>query len=214
MKASGDAAIIGHGRSPEDKGWGKQIDQCDYVLRLWDWTWQPPIDYGSRFDIGMYEIAAPHMKQFMTYNDANPTLHWIAVIIKHNSYFGPLVAGTDLFDISYWEEMGKIMGAEGGCKPGVFRFQRGAVLACYAMVKLPITRCILVGHDNTRAREAMSIEEGHNPIYVDSPVCLSFRDYEPGLTKYGHHDYAMEGEVLSKIAHERSIELVHAQDIW
>jgi hypothetical protein len=42
-------AIIGHGPSPEGRGWGYKIDQMP-VVRMHNHLWQYPRDYGTRLD--------------------------------------------------------------------------------------------------------------------------------------------------------------------
>lgn len=51
-------AVIGHGPSPTGRGWGKKIDACDAVIRMWECGWQKPEDYGTRYDYGVFNLAA------------------------------------------------------------------------------------------------------------------------------------------------------------
>lgn len=51
-------AVIGHGPSPTGRGWGKKIDACDAVIRMWECGWQRAEDYGTRYDYGVFNLAA------------------------------------------------------------------------------------------------------------------------------------------------------------
>lgn len=46
--------VVGHGPSMVGKGLGEVIDKHNVVIRMVEWGWQNPIDYGDKYNIGIY----------------------------------------------------------------------------------------------------------------------------------------------------------------
>jgi hypothetical protein len=74
-------AVIGHGRSPEGRGWAPRIDACDVVVRMWDWHWQSA-DYGTKYDYGLFEVHWTILQNFQAHNQRTPAMGWIASDIR------------------------------------------------------------------------------------------------------------------------------------
>lgn len=47
-------AVIGHGPSPEGKGLGREIDEADEVIRMFNCEWQSLKDYGEKYTYGIF----------------------------------------------------------------------------------------------------------------------------------------------------------------
>ena len=71
-------AVVGHGLTPKGKGWGYNIDRSDVVVRMWNYHWQTPKDYGRKYDYGMFEISKTELARFNRHNVRFPGLGWLA----------------------------------------------------------------------------------------------------------------------------------------
>src|SRR5678816_711293 len=144
-------AVIGHGLSPEGRTWGGLIDECDVVIRMWNWNyqWNRPQDYGKKYTYGFYEISPTEMARFWRYNKAKPDQFWIGSQLKE--YTGELPAPTTVVDPSRWEADGRALGGEGVGKR--LRLTRGARAALWALERIPsgTGRVVLVGFDSVKA---------------------------------------------------------------
>lgn len=204
--------VVGHGHSPVGKGWGKRIDSGDAVIRLWNWHWQDPLDWGVKYDWGFFEIHHTSLSQYHKKNKKHPTEGYIGAILQDFPE-KKLPPNTVEWDPKPVAGVGYSMGGVG--TKGRLRLTRGVQAACWALeYKLPGEELILVGFDNTYLGRSLSIEKGFPAAYVNDPACSNFRDYAGGLTKYGNHDYAIEKPLLLRLGRERGVKVSFAQDIW
>lgn len=211
------AVIVGHGLSPKGKGWGAKIDNCDTVVRMWNWHWQNKFDYGTKYDYGFFEINSAEMARYHRHNVCKPARGWVATTLHSNvgrkEYTGEFPFPTEIVSSEEWEAEGRRLGGMG--LKGRLVLSRGVRAAAWALYWLPKGhRLVLVGFDNVYKQRALPITEGYPPEFVDCPACFPFRDYTGGGTKYGNHDYAVEGPLLRAIAAKREVTLLHAQDLW
>lgn len=205
--------IVGHGRSPEGRGWGRKIDRCSLVVRMWDWLpWQDAKDYGRKFDIGLFEIDPHFTATFWRHKQADPAMFWIGSVLSRPERCR-IPEGTALVHQEPWNDIGKQMGGIG--ETGDLQFTRGTIAACWAIENsAPGDRIILVGFDNVKRGRTLSIEEGFSPAYRENPGSLSFRGYREEETKQGNHDFAVELPVLKHLATGHRVRLVFAEDVW
>ena len=213
MKPTGDSitiAIVGHGRSPEGKGWGKRIDSCEYVIRMWNWYWQDEADYGTKYDYGVLEDPQGILRNFEKFNQHEPTCGYVVSQLNHRIMpnFPPK---TILVDQQPWTEIGVQLGGMGAT--GRLQFTRGTVAACWAIESARRgDRIILVGFDNVYERTALSIEKGFAAKWQKDPT-----NYWSGYTegrRYGNHDFAIENPVLQHLAAKHGVTVVYSQDAW
>lgn len=207
-------AIIGHGRSAEGKRWRGHIDHCDLVVRMWDWQWQAPDDYGTKYDFGLFEIAAGQMERFYKFNKRQPRRGWLASFLWRPGNAVTLPAKTEIIDQRRWTWIGTSVFGGMGTK-GKLEFTRGTVAACWAIeCAQPGDTVILVGFDNVQAGMALPIETSFAPEYRSEPSSFHFDGYLEGQQKYGNHDFAAEWPVMDYIAERRGVRLRFAHDEW
>lgn len=213
------AAVIGHGKSPVGKLWGGKIDACDFVLRMWDWQWQKPEDWGTKYDYGLIEAFGWGINTFWEHNAHKPAICW--VLSQRPEWERELdrlklPKPNNIVNSDRYERIGKRDGARG--TTGNFKIQRGAVAACWMLEQPNICEVVLVGFDNAYKGKALTIAEGYPAEYVGLPSTYPFKDYEKyakvGSTKYGNHDYAAERPLLDRIAKAQRVKLSFAQDVW
>ena len=212
-------AVVGHGRSPEQRGWGSLIDDCDVVLRLWDWEWQDKEDYGRKYDIGYYTANRFYIKKLTEFSLARPSVTWIGqVLVEPNRRMDVHTiqgAKTKLFDDTGWLKIGTKLGGKGN--NGRFILSRGACTACWAAENIQDgSTLVLVGFDNVRAETVLPLDEAFPPAFRTNQGTISFSGYptEAGQTKEGPHDFAVEGKIIQAVAKKHCVEVVHAQDFW
>lgn len=210
-----DVVVVGHGLSAEGKGWGTKIDSCGVVVRMWNYHWQNPVDYGERYDYGFYEILPTEMARFYKHNCKTPLKGWWATrTYAHTKpYFGELPPGTEEFNSEPWAAEAMKMGGVG--TKGRLHFTRGTRAAAIAMLKMqPGQSLILVAFDSTYARLGLTIRDGFPQVYVECPAGFPFRDYVGNVTKYGNHDYQVEKPFLEKVAERAKVKLLWSQEFW
>lgn len=205
-------AIIGHGRSPEGKLWGRLIDQCDTVIRMWDCAWQDALDYGTKYDVGLLEAHPQMMKTFQQNNRRKPARGWVASIL-HQPDRCDLPKGTELVDQAPWNALGQKLGGLGAT--GRLQFTRGTIATCWAIERARRgSTIVLVGFDNIAAGKTLDIEQAFSPTYRRNPGTFSFSSYKGGVSKAGNHDFAIELPVMQHLARRHRVRLVAAGDIW
>jgi len=206
-------AIIGHGRSAEGQGWGRHIDACSLVVRMWDCHWQAPTDYGRKYDYGLFEIAGGITEKFNRFNQRDPRRGWIASFLWRAHTAIALPAKTEIIDQRRWTSVGVEIGGMG--TRGKLQFTRGTIAACWAIENAkPDDKVILVGFDNVMARVALPIETGFSPGYRAEPSTFHFDGYVEGAARYGNHDFGVEYPVMKRLASRNGVEVVFAQREW
>lgn len=206
-------AIIGHGSSPTGRGWGRYIDACGKVVRMWNWHWQNLLDYGEAYHVGFYELHPTEMARFHRYNQRTPQHHWLGVRSHHKPYFEAPLSPTVEIDPHPWVSLGISLGGMG--TKGRLVLTRGSTAAAWAVEQAkPGDRVILVGFDNTKAGVALTKVDGFPNAYVESAGIFPFRNYKGGERRYSNHDYGVERPLLETLAERGNVELSFAEDIW
>lgn len=206
-------AIIGHGKSPEGKGWGTRIDAYNRVVRQWNWHWQNEEDWGKRFDYGFYELQPTEMARFFRHVCRKPMVGWIGTRNRHHKpYDGGVPLPTlETVDLRAWEALGMALGGVG--TKGRLGLTRGTQAALWAITTASRgDQVALVGYDNVYAGLVLEKEDGFPQSYIDCPAGFPFRDYKGGGTKYGNHDFAVEGPLLRSVANKAGVVLTFSQE--
>lgn len=210
--------VVGHGRSPEGKGWGSKIDQCSTVVRMWDWhPWQGLCDYGEKYDYGLFVLTPKGLYVFEQHSKLTPSRGWLAYVGKPVSGKLPNGVPTELIDPTSWCEMGLALGGAGFS--GRLTMTRGFVAAAWAIGKAkPREPVVLVGFDNVFAGINKPVEESFCPEYWRL-FNSRFEDrmakvYPVGSAKTETHDMSIELPLLYRLATERAVRLVSATEIW
>lgn len=212
MSSSDSIAIVGHGRSPEGKGWGAKIDACTVVVRMWDCHWQWTTDYGCKYDYGYFEISPRQWQRFSEHNCRTPTQGWVGGKVKAKSIGVILPAKTTIVPSVRWVELGQLMGGRG--KGGRLTLPRGVVAACWALERFRPKHCVLVGFDFTYQGKTLSIEESFPAQYLREPSTGPFKHYVAHSRVYNYHDHAIERPLLVEIARRSGTQLSFAQEVW
>lgn len=225
-------AIIGHGKSPEGKGWAPLIDACERVVRMWDWQWMGP-DYGTRYDYGIIEVHPGTMRRFWEHNERTPAKGFVASylwvpgpspakseaarareIAKARQRAPKLPVPTQVYNQRDW------LDGEGACIGGVgetgrWELTRGAFAACWAIItSSPGDTVLLVGFDNLYAGYTLPMGDAFPAAYLADPASAKFSDYFDGQTKSGNHDFPAEHGLIEYLAERRGVRLQWAQDVW
>lgn len=212
--------VVGHGRTPEGREWGDMINAADVVVRMWDWAWQEPRDYGTKYDIGLIEAHPSYLREFYAHNHASPDEYWIASIVQpgRSDWTAELPENTEVFDQLAWVSVGLAMG---GCgKTGRLRYTRGTLAALWAIENLGPKELVLVGFDSVHLGYAQPTPEAFSDAYRNNPGTFTFKPYTEQVsadgttTKHGNHDYAIERPVMEHFANASRTNLVFAQDAW
>lgn len=205
--------VIGHGRSPERKKWGKRIDnRSDFVIRMWDCAWQEPADYGVKYDYGFLELYGPVLNNFYLHNKRQPKLKWLAsVLFNGDKLQAP--PNTERIYQHRWARVGVALGGVGAS--GRLELTRGTIAGCWAIEMCePGDTVVLVGFDNIRAGIAAPIDEAFSPAYRANPGTFSFESYEAGVSKFGNHDYAIEHKIMQNVAKLYGVHVRFAEEVW
>ena len=212
-----DYAVIGHGRSPEGRGWGPKIDACGVVVRMWNWHWQKPEDYGTRYDYGLLEVAPSETERFEQNNKHTPTLGWLLLTLRDAEQCTPPTPNEKIV-ATEWVKLARSMGGRGEEKHGGrLEFCRGTQAGCWAIEHAaPGDRVILVGHDYVSLGRSQVVSEAISPEYMNSggfwPYTENF--YRPNVRRFGWTDYGIEYPTMHRLATNLGVELVLAQAIW
>lgn len=206
-------AIIGHGRSPEGRGWGSRIDACNLVVRMWDCHWQKSPDHGSRYDYGFLEAQPQLVRKFYEHRRRAPHFGFVASALT-GALDCKLPEGTTLVHQRRWNDIGRSFGGIGAT--GRLQFTRGTIAACWAIEALCHvgSSLLLVGFDNVHQGRALPIEEGFSESYRAAESTFTFRGYTEGAIRYGNHDFACEGPTLEWLCEKHGVQLEFAQDLW
>ena len=212
-KETVDIVIVGHGKSPVGKGWGKKIDAADYVVRMWDWHWQNPEDYGTKYDFGFFEIFPSMMADMARHNQHKPKIGWVGSKLFPISPPHSLPRPCEIVDQDRWCQMGIKMGGLGAT--GKLKLTRGGICACWAIEHAEKgDRITLVGYDNIHAGKTLPPKEGFPQEYLDAPSTYTFRGYVDNVQKYGNHDFGIELPLMHTLARKREVIVQFSQDVW
>lgn len=208
-------AIIGHGRSPEGRGWGERINAANHVVRMWNWHWQEPADLGTRYDTGLLEVHKLTIRDWRRHNKHQPAAGWIASLLNpYREMTRELPKDCLLLDQDTF--MRQMPRAERGVgETGVWQLTRGGIAACWALSRAREgDEMILVGFDVIKAGIALPVADAFSPDYVNSGGFFGMGAYVPGKTKEGNHDYEAERRLIEFLAARAAVKVHFAEEIW
>lgn len=207
-------AIIGHGRSPEDKAWGTMINGCDVVVRMWDWTWQQYNDYGDKYDYGLFTISPADIPVFWQRKGRPPAFGWLGYNLVPFSCKLPM--RTTKIDQARWIEFARRLG--GASTTETLHLTRGTVAACWAIENLDASSIVLVGFDNVYAGVHLPWQDAFSPeyseVYFGHKSINRSKKYPADQRQSVTHDMAIERPLLLNRAKLFGVELQFAQDVW
>jgi len=211
--------VIGHGRSPEGRGWGARIDQAATVIRMWNWHWQDSRDYGAAYHIGLLETHRKVLKQWREHNRATPERGWIASKLECSFLdMNMLPADCLVINQRQWtlSSDGRACHGRGTGPDGVWELTRGGIAACFAITHAPHgATIVLVGFDIIRGGIALPVDGAFSPAYQASGGFWGLDGYAEGVTKEGNHDYQAERRLIELLAARKgACRVVFAQDEW
>lgn len=209
-------AVIGHGRSPEGKRWAKHIDACTTVVRMWDWQWQHPADYGTKYDYGLFVLTPKGLSIFMQHNKQVPARGWLAYNGKPVPGKLPGGVPVELLDNPRWHKEIKSTGGAG--ESGEFSLTRGGAAALWAIENRSGDDVVLVGFDNVCLGVNQSIEDSFNPaywkLYMDRFKPEVEKVYPLGTSKTATHDLLAEKQYILGAAIRCDVKVLLAQHVW
>lgn len=208
-------AVIGHGRSPEGRGWGERVNACDHVVRMWNWHWQNPADLGTRYDTGLLEIHKVTIRDWRAHNQHQPAQGWIASLLSRYREMISEVPDTALVvdQDAFMRQMPRAKRGVG--ETGVWQLTRGGIAACWAIsAARQGDTVVLVGFDVIKAGIAAPVEQAFSPDYMASGGFFGMGAYVPGKTKEGNHDYPAERNLIAFLGERMAVNVQFAEDIW
>lgn len=208
-------AVIGHGRSPEGRGWGARIDGADFVVRMWNWHWQAPADYGTRYDVGLLEVHKATMADWRKHNQHEPAQGYIAsLLMRYKDMVSELPDTAMVINQEVYLRQPQRR-AWGMGETGQWQLTRGGIAACWAIsAAREGDTVVLVGFDVIKAGIAAPVEEAFSPEYMASGGFFGMGSYKPGKTKEGNHDYPAERNLIAFIGARCAVNVQFAEDIW
>lgn len=209
-------AVIGHGRSPEGRGWGERIDACGRVIRMWNWHWQVAVDHGTRYDIGLIEVHKSTIADWREHNRNKPKDGYIAsLLMRYRNMIPELPKDAILLDQHrLWLKQQRRQDWGKG-ETGNWELTRGGIAACWAIdTAKEGDELVLVGFDVIKAGIAAPVEQAFSPEYMASDGFFGMGCYVPGKTKEGNHDYPAERRLIEFLAARHAVKLSFAEDIW
>lgn len=204
------AVVVGHGRSPEGKGWGPRIDAARCVIRMWDWGWQDAADYGTRYDYGVIEIGTGLIEKAMKHKRSDPAKGWIASLLHGKP--SRLPPNSEIVDQKRWNDIGRRLGGAGAT--GRLQFTRGTIATCWAIEQERWSEIVLVGFDVILAGKTLGTEKDFSPAYRKNPGTFSFSGWRANTSKFGNHDFKVERKVIATLAEEHGVRVNFAQEVW
>lgn len=184
---------------------------------MWNWDWQQPADYGTRYDVGLLEVHPKIMKQWREFNRSTPTEGWVASQLHCGRASPPMPPNCLIVDqkTRWIDQEGRAAGIKGAGETGEWELTRGGIAACWAMEHVsPRGEVILVGFDNIAAGIALPPEAAFSPEYQAHGGFWGMDGYKGGVSKEGNHDYIAEGLLLKAMAARLGIVLRFAEDVW
>lgn len=182
---------------------------------MWNWHWQKPEDYGTRYTIGVLEVHKQIMAQFREHNQHQPKDGWIAsLLLRYRNMVNELPPKTQLVQQEAWLRMPR-RHDRGVGETGLWQLTRGGIAACWALQNSQAgDHVILVGFDVIKAGIAAPVADAFSPEYLKSGGFFGMGCYVPGKTKEGNHDYPAERRLLEFLAARNAVKLSFADDVW
>lgn len=181
---------------------------------MWNWHWQTPADYGTRYDVGLIETHKKIIRQWREHNAATPRLGWIISRLEGGSSLG-LPSPHVIVDQQQWL-VNEGRACHGSGETGRWELTRGGIAACWTICKAPVgSTVILVGFDVIKAGIAPAVDEAFGPTYQASGGFWGIDGFTPGATKEGNHDYPAERRLIELVAARKGgVTLAFAEDVW
>lgn len=188
--------VIGHGESAVDKGWGPQINKIPCVIRMWNGNKLRKADYGSKYDIGFYQIS-PKFNDIMRKKAKfirKPKIGFVGSYLKGPTIkFGNTI---EVLDQSDWCGRAFRMGARS--ENGPILLTRGTVAALWVITNAqPGSKLRLVGFDNVLRQFATGGRYGTEEV-----------------TAWRYHDFSKERLLLEIMAKGNGVELIFIKGLW
>jgi hypothetical protein len=182
---------------------------------MWNWHWQKPEDYGTRYDVGLIEVHKTTIRDWREHNQRQPAQGWIGSLLgRYRGMISELPPAARVINQEIYTRQPRKQ--DWGCgETGVWQLTRGGVAACWAISQSKEgSSVVLVGFDIIRGGIALPVEDAFSAEYQSSAGFWGIGIYEAGKTKEGNHDYPAECRLYEFLAARHSINLSFAQDIW
>lgn len=181
---------------------------------MWDWHWQPPADYGTRYDFGLIETPAKFMRSWAEHNQRQPAIGWIASKLFGRFAYNDMPKMTEVVDQREWvRSEGHDIGGVG--ELGKWELTRGGIAACWAIVNSKAgDSVVLVGCDFLRDGVTLPADQAFAPVYIANPGSWGLAGYVAGVSKSGNHDFPAERTLIERMAAKRRVTVAFAQDAW
>ena len=183
---------------------------------MWNWDWQEPADYGTRYDYGLIESHRKVLRQLRECNKRKPSVAWLCSILDTDR--GTMSAlphmRIDVDQDGWLLQEGRVIKGEG--ERGYWQLTRGGIAACWAIQQSKFgAEVILVGFDVIKAGIACPVDDAFSPQYQAHPGFWGIDGYQAGKTKEGNHDYPAERRLIELVAARRGAVTVRfAEDVW
>jgi len=187
--------VIGHGASPDGKGWGVEIDKHP-VVRMHDSFWQEPSDWGARCDYTV--LPGPWGPKIYTMPTRTPNRAWMLYTLpmqRKGWKIRKAMAGRPIVPQRISDECRSIY-SEG------FVPTRGLCAIIMAHKVLKATDIMLIGFD--------SILSGVTKPYSQRVPKEISEVVTPGDVCNRRHHFELERECLFSWASEAKVNLVEA----
>lgn len=202
------ALIIGHGPSADGRGWGNRIDAYNGpIVRMWDCDWQKPVDYGTRYDWGVYTLAPRDLAAFDHTRKREPRA-WLAYDVWSRG--GAFPNTHRAIDPREWVQMARDMGAESLGKK--LDLTRGTAAALFAMSEG--RNVTLLGFDMIVAGRidgaAYSADYCRQAVARYGPGGYRETGFPVGTMQTKTHDLRVEYPLMLRFADEYCVRL----EVW
>lgn len=199
-------AVIGHGPSIVGKQLGKYIDKCNIVIRMIECDWQNEVDYGTKYNIGIY--ATGGSEEYLRMTERIPSLCWWEYDAKGTKV--PIDAHEpDVFIKKVRTKIVRLLRSSiwAYVEEGKKKFSRGTAAAIVAMQLFTPSHLYLVGFDDV-ARGSMKEGEWHP---AELRQYLIDNKKSPGRS-LNSHDWVNEKKVISVVAFKHKVEVIFPHD--
>lgn len=189
--------VIGHGASPDGRGWGRKID-AHPVVRLHDCHWQDSKDHGSRYDFGV--LPGPWLDRASKSIERVPARGWLCYMLAGRPVrMGPPAVLKNRPVSTYGTTLESVLDPLGRYAP-----TRGLMAIVMGVLKTGAKEVVLVGFDG--------LLSGHIGPY--SRACPSRPAQGSGGARSGRHAYDLERRALADFALRAGVRFVDAGVVW
>jgi hypothetical protein len=182
------------------------------VVRMWDWDWQPPDRYGSRFDYGLITTTQDTKDAVRL-----PTKAWFFYNVPHE----PLISVLNGIDVIAWDHApcfrrAIALGARSTNGKAV-KFTRGFAAVAATLTFLRPKRVVVIGmgilcNGVTGSRyydsAALPYYVNHYPNMAKVNPQWAANELTAGLVREGPHDFSTEAVLIRELAAETGALLI------